>query len=96
VLERVSFELGAQKSQFRISMQTPVENPLLTIESFNRQFQVEEKERELIKLGWEQELSLNQRPGLPRPGLPAIPPKAGLSGRARPEIQSIIRLLDEK
>ncbi len=34
VLERVSFELGQQKSQFRISMQTPVENPLMTIESF--------------------------------------------------------------
>jgi hypothetical protein len=49
VLERVSFELGQQKSQFRISMQTPVENPLMTIESFNRQFQVGEKEREAVK-----------------------------------------------
>jgi hypothetical protein len=45
VLERASFELGQQKSQFRISMQTPVENPLMTIENFNRQFQVEEKKR---------------------------------------------------
>ncbi len=27
----------------------------MTIESFNRQFQVGEKERELVKLGWEQE-----------------------------------------
>lgn len=44
VLERVSFELGQQKSQFRISMQTPVENPLMTIESFNKQFQLGEKE----------------------------------------------------
>ncbi len=35
VLERVSFELGQQKSQFRISLQTPVENAILTIESFN-------------------------------------------------------------
>jgi hypothetical protein len=49
VLERVSFELGQQKSQLRISMQTPVENPLMTIESFNRQFQVREKEREALK-----------------------------------------------
>jgi hypothetical protein len=48
----VSFELGQQKSQFRISMQTPVENPLMTIESFNRQFQVGEKEREAVKWGW--------------------------------------------
>jgi REP element-mobilizing transposase RayT len=56
VLERVSFELGQQKNQFRISMQTPVQNPLMTIESFNRQFQVGEKEREAVKMGWEQEM----------------------------------------
>jgi hypothetical protein len=36
VSERVSFELGQQKSQFRISMQPPAENPLMTIESFNQ------------------------------------------------------------
>jgi hypothetical protein len=56
LLEKISFELGQQKSQFRISTQTPVENPLMTIESFNRQFQIGEKERELVKLGWEQEM----------------------------------------
>ena len=56
VLERVSFELGQQKSQFRISMQTPVENPLMTIGSFNRQFQIGEKEREAVKWGWEHEM----------------------------------------
>jgi len=56
VLERVSFELGQQKSQFRISMQTPVDNPIMTIESFNRQFQIGEKEREAVKWGWEQEM----------------------------------------
>jgi hypothetical protein len=56
VLERVSFMLGKQKSQFRFSMQTPVENPLTTIESFNRQFQIGEKEREAVKLGWQQEI----------------------------------------
>jgi hypothetical protein len=37
-------------------MQTPVENPLMTIESFNKQFQLGEKEREAVKLGWEQEM----------------------------------------
>jgi hypothetical protein len=55
VLEKVSFELGQQRSQFRISMQPPVENPLMTIESFNRQFQVGEKEREAVEWGWNQE-----------------------------------------
>ena len=53
ILERVSSELGRQKSQFRISMQTPVENPLMTIESFNRQFQIGEKEGEAVKRWWE-------------------------------------------
>jgi len=44
VLDNVSLELGKQKDQFRISMQTPVENPLMTIESFNKQFHLREKE----------------------------------------------------
>jgi hypothetical protein len=35
-------EFGQQKSQFTISMQTPVENPLMTIESF--------------RWGWDQEM----------------------------------------
>ena len=39
-----------------ISMQTPVDNPLMTIESFNRQFQIGEKEREAIEWGWNQEM----------------------------------------
>jgi hypothetical protein len=43
-----------EKSQFRISMQTPAENPPMEIESFNRQFQIGEKEREAVKWGWEQ------------------------------------------
>jgi hypothetical protein len=30
-------------------MQTPVENPLMTIESFNKHFQIREKEREAVK-----------------------------------------------
>jgi len=48
-------EIGQQKSQSRISMQTPVENPLMTIESFNRQFQIGEKKREAVKWGFNQE-----------------------------------------
>ncbi|MDP3040383.1 MAG: hypothetical protein Q8O18_11020 [Deltaproteobacteria bacterium] len=37
-------------------MQTPVANPLMTIKSFNRQFQIGEKEREAVKWGWAQEM----------------------------------------
>ena len=33
ILERLSFELGKQKSPFRISMETPVEHPLMTIDA---------------------------------------------------------------
>jgi len=35
-----------RRDQFRISMQTLVENSRMTIESFNRQFPIGEKERE--------------------------------------------------
>jgi len=38
------FELDQQKSQFRTSIESKVENPLGTIESFNKQFQLGEKE----------------------------------------------------
>lgn len=55
VLDNVSLELGKQKDQFRISIGSKVENPLMTLESFNRQFQVGEKEREAVEWGWNQE-----------------------------------------
>jgi hypothetical protein len=45
-LERFSFELGQHKIQFKIFIQTPVDNPLMVIDSFNRQFQGGEKEGE--------------------------------------------------
>jgi hypothetical protein len=53
----LSFHRGEkQKSQFRISIESKMENPLATIESFNRQFQVGEKEREAVNWGCEQEM----------------------------------------
>jgi len=51
VITRVGNELGKQKDRFRISMQSPVENPLMTIESFNRQFQLGKQEREAVEWG---------------------------------------------
>ena len=56
MLDNVSLELGKQRGQFRISIESKVDNPLATIESFNRQFQIGEKEREAVKWGWEQEM----------------------------------------
>jgi len=46
-------------------MQTLAESPLMTVESFNGQLQIGEKEREAVKWGWEQEtryLALNFHP----------------------------------
>ena len=37
-------------------MQTPVENPRMTIEGLNRQFQIGQKEGEAVKWGWGQEM----------------------------------------
>ena len=56
VLDNVSVELGKQRDQFRISIESKVDNPLAAIESFTRQFQIGEKERESAKWGWEQEM----------------------------------------
>ena len=56
VLESVSLELGKQKDQFRISIESKVDNPLVTIESFNKQFQLGEKERDAVEWGWHQEV----------------------------------------
>jgi len=55
VLENVSFELGKQKHQFKLSMESHVDDPLKTIESFNRQFQLKESERQAVEWAWPQE-----------------------------------------
>jgi len=51
VMNRVGSELGQQKNQFRISMQSPVDNPLMTIESFNRKFGLSKQEKEAVEWG---------------------------------------------
>ena len=56
MLDNVSLELGKQKDQIRISIESKVDKPVATIESFNKQFQLGEKEREAVKWGWEQEM----------------------------------------
>ena len=56
MLANVSLELGKQKDQFRISIESKVDNPQGTIESFNKQFQLGEKERDAVEWGWNQEV----------------------------------------
>jgi hypothetical protein len=55
VIEQVSQELGRKREQFRISLQSKVENPLMTIENFSRQFQLNKEEKEAVAWGWNRE-----------------------------------------
>ena len=55
VLDKVSYELGTQRSQFQLSMESPVDDPESTLASFNRQFQLGEKEREAVAWAWPHE-----------------------------------------
>ena len=56
VLDKVSMELGQQKKQLQLSVNSPVENPVATLESFNRQFHLKEQQRQaVIDWAWPQE-----------------------------------------
>jgi len=55
VIEQVSYELGKQKHQFKLSMESPVDNPDSTFASFNRQFQLNKPEKEAVQWGWMKE-----------------------------------------
>jgi hypothetical protein len=44
-----------QKERFRISLETRVEHPEATIESFNRQFELRKEEKEAVELALAQE-----------------------------------------
>ena len=52
VLEKVSAELGNKRDQFKISMDSVVDNPDSSMESFNRQFQLNNIEKEAVEWGW--------------------------------------------
>ena len=47
--------MGKQKRQLRLSAESPVDNPALTIHSFIKQFQLNKQEKEAVELGWMQE-----------------------------------------
>ncbi|MHA2279202.1 MAG: DUF932 domain-containing protein, partial [Candidatus Kariarchaeaceae archaeon] len=57
VMDKVSYELGKQKNQISLSMESRVDNPMQTIESFNRQFQLNQSQREaVVEWAWPQEM----------------------------------------
>lgn len=49
VLENVSQELGKQKDQFQLSLESKVDDPESTIASFNRQFELGKEEKEAVE-----------------------------------------------
>jgi len=52
VLNNVSAELTTQRNQLRLSLESNVSDPMSTIESFNRQFQLGQEERKAVEWAW--------------------------------------------
>jgi hypothetical protein len=58
-MDKVSHELGAQKHKIGLSMESSVDNPMSTIESFNRQFNLNQPQKEAVEWAWPQEMGDN-------------------------------------
>jgi hypothetical protein len=56
MLDKVSYELGTHRAQFQLSMESPVDDPLSTMNSFNRQFGVSNDEKEALAWAWPYEI----------------------------------------
>lgn len=56
VLSKVSYELGTQRKQFKLSMESPVDDPQATLASFNRQFGLNQPEKVSVDWSWPQEM----------------------------------------
>jgi hypothetical protein len=55
VVENVGLELARKREQLRISTESMVDNPTITMENFNRQFQLNKAEKEAVEWGWSRE-----------------------------------------
>jgi len=55
VLNELKAGFGQQREQFRISLESKVDNPEATIESFNRQFELRKEEKEAVEWALAQE-----------------------------------------
>lgn len=56
ILDAIDMNLDRQKNQFRVSMESPVENPQGILESFNRQFQLGKTEKDAVEWAWPLEM----------------------------------------
>lgn len=52
VMEKVSLEFGPQMAQFRLSVESRVDDPEGTIKNFNNQFGLGKMEQEAVEWGW--------------------------------------------
>ena len=52
VLSKVSYHLAEQKEKFKLSLESHVADPLSTMTSFNRQFQLSKEEQEAVTWAW--------------------------------------------
>jgi hypothetical protein len=55
-MNKVSYELGAQKYKIGLSMESTVDDPLKTIESFNRQFNLNQPQKDAVEVAWPLEM----------------------------------------
>jgi hypothetical protein len=55
VFERVADGLGKQKDRLKLSLESPVADPVATIGNFNRQFALGEMEKSAVEWAWPQE-----------------------------------------
>ena len=58
-MDKVSLELGAQKHKIGLSMESSVDNPMSTIENFNRQFNLNQPQKDAVEWAWPQEMGDN-------------------------------------
>jgi hypothetical protein len=55
VFQKVADGLGKQKDRLKLSLESPVADPLATIERFNKQYVLGEREKEAVAWAWPQE-----------------------------------------
>lgn len=56
VIEKVSGELAGKRDQFRLSIESKVDDPGSTVETFNRQFQLGKVEKDAVEWAWPLEI----------------------------------------
>ncbi|MFC1591226.1 DUF932 domain-containing protein [Thermodesulfobacteriota bacterium] len=52
VLEKIAVEVSMHRDKFKLSMESPVDNPESTMESFNRQFALSSQEKDAVTWAW--------------------------------------------